>query len=54
MGATLTFARTPEELEAELKSASPALVIVDLTTSGWDYGLFFDKLVTRGLLVESR
>ena len=48
VGTSLTFARTPEELAATLAPEAPApvpgLVIVDLTTSGWDYGAIFDTL----------
>ena len=40
----MTFARTPEELETQLGPEPPALVIIDLTTAGWDFGAFFDKL----------
>jgi hypothetical protein len=44
VGTPLTFARTPEELAATLAPEAPALVIVDLTTSGWDYDAIFDAL----------
>jgi hypothetical protein len=40
VGTPLAFARTPDELTAALSEA-PGLVILDLTTSGWDYELFF-------------
>jgi hypothetical protein len=40
VGTPLAFARTPGELTAALAEA-PGLVILDLTTSGWDYELFF-------------
>ena len=43
VGTPLTFARTPEELTAALADA-PELVILDLTTGGWDYGRFFAAL----------
>jgi len=46
VGTPLTFARTPEELEAALAREEPALVIVDLTTGGWDYEAFFGKLAS--------
>lgn len=46
VGTPLTFARTPEELAATLAPEAPALVIVDLTTSGWDYDAIFDALAT--------
>ena len=43
VGTPLVFARTPEELTAAL--ADPAdLVILDLTTTGWDYDAFFAAL----------
>jgi len=44
VGTELTFARTPEELEARLRLELPAVVIIDLTTAGWDFGAFFDTL----------
>jgi hypothetical protein len=40
VGTSLTFARTPEELTAALGEAAD-LVILDLTTDGWDYGALF-------------
>jgi len=43
VGTPLTFARTPDELAAALADA-PGLVILDLTTNGWDYELFFAAL----------
>ena len=43
VGTPLAFARTPDELTAALAEA-PGLVIVDLTTSDWDYELFFAAL----------
>jgi CheY-like chemotaxis protein len=43
VGTPLTFARTPEELTKALQE-SPDLVIVDLTTSGWDYEALFRAL----------
>ena len=43
VGTPLTFARTPDELTAALADA-PGLVILDLTTNGWDYELFFAAL----------
>jgi predicted LPLAT superfamily acyltransferase len=46
VGTPLTFARTPQELAATLAPEAPALVIVDLTTSGWDYDAIFDALAT--------
>jgi hypothetical protein len=43
VGTPLVFARTPQELTAAL--ADPAdLVILDLTTNGWDYEAFFAAL----------
>jgi len=43
VGTPLAFARTPEELTAALADA-PDLVILDLTTGGWDYERFFAAL----------
>jgi len=43
VGTPLTFARTPGELETALAD-HPDLVILDLTTSGWDYETFFATL----------
>jgi CheY-like chemotaxis protein len=43
VGTPLVFARTSEELTTALADA-PDLVILDLTTSGWDYEPFFDAL----------
>ena len=43
VGTPLAIARTPEELTAALADA-PDLVILDLTTSGWDYERFFAAL----------
>jgi len=44
---SLTFARTPLELESALADA-PDLVILDLTTNGWDYEAFFRRAGCRG------
>ena len=43
VGTPLTFARSPEALGAALLE-SPDLVILDLTTAGWDYEAFFAAL----------
>lgn len=43
VGTPLTFARTPEELKAALADTAD-LVILDLTTSGWNYEPFFAAL----------
>jgi CheY-like chemotaxis protein len=43
VGTPLVFARTPPELQSALADA-PDLVIVDLTTNGWDYEAFFSVL----------
>jgi hypothetical protein len=43
VGTPLAFARTPDELAAALSEA-PDLVILDLTTTGWDYEGFFAAL----------
>jgi hypothetical protein len=44
VGTPLTFARTPEEITTALSPDPPALAIVDLTTSGWDYDAIFGAL----------
>jgi hypothetical protein len=56
VGTPLVFARTPQEIAAQLAPEPPApvpalvptlvptLVIVDLTTNGWDYDAIFDAL----------
>jgi hypothetical protein len=44
VGTPLTFARTPEEITAALRPETPALAIVDLTTTGWDYDAIFGAL----------
>jgi len=44
VGTPLAFARAPEELAAVLGPEPPALVIVDLTTNGWDYDAIFGAL----------
>ena len=48
VGTPLVFARTPQEIAAQLApeppALVPALVIVDLTTNGWDYAAIFDAL----------
>jgi hypothetical protein len=41
VGTELVFARTPEELASGLEAGKPSLVIIDLTTSGWEYEAFF-------------
>jgi hypothetical protein len=43
VGTPLIFARTPDELAQALQD-SPDLVIVDLTTPGWDYAALFGAL----------
>jgi predicted LPLAT superfamily acyltransferase len=44
VGTPLVFARSPEEIAAQLAPEAPALVIIDLTTSGWDYDALFGAL----------
>jgi hypothetical protein len=44
VGTPLLFARGPEEVTAALGPEPPALVIVDLTTGGWDYDAIFGAL----------
>lgn len=46
-GTPLTFVRTVEALERELSAATPALVIVDLTTPGLDHEALFSALEQR-------
>ena len=48
VGTGLSFARTPDELGAELDRDKPALVIIDLTTGGWDYTGLFGRLEEKG------
>ena len=48
VGTPLTFARTPDELSRALQD-SPDLVIVDLTTPGWDYESLFSALEATSL-----
>jgi DNA-binding response OmpR family regulator len=43
-GVPLGFARTPEELGSALAVSSPALVLLDLTTPGWDYEALFAEV----------
>jgi CheY-like chemotaxis protein len=43
VGTPLSFARSSEELAVALADA-PDLVILDLTTSGWDYEALFGTL----------
>ena len=44
-GTPLVFARTPEEITAAMGGPEPpSLVILDLTTSGWDYDALFAAL----------
>jgi CheY-like chemotaxis protein len=44
VGTPLVFARTPDELAAALEGEPPTLVLVDLTTSGFDYDALFAAL----------
>jgi hypothetical protein len=44
VGTPLVFARTPEEIAAAVTPDPPALAIVDLTTSGWNYDALFAAL----------
>jgi hypothetical protein len=48
VGTDLAFARTVDELDGELRRGRPALVVVDLTTPGWDHGALFDRLDAAG------
>ena len=47
VGTAVEFVRRPEELESTLGKAAPELVIVDLTTPGWDYAGLFAVLERR-------
>ena len=49
-GAPIEFARTPEELATAVAAGQPPLVLMDLTTPGWDYEALFgaiDSLTPR-------
>jgi DNA-binding NtrC family response regulator len=48
VGTETSFARTADELGAELGRGKPALVIIDLTTAGWDYESLFGRLEEKG------
>lgn len=43
-GASVEFARSKDELDAKLAGDPPKLLILDLTTSGWDYELIFGTI----------
>jgi hypothetical protein len=47
VGTPLDFARAPEEIPPALAAGPADLVILDLTTSGWDYEAFFTVLEAR-------
>ncbi len=42
--APLEFARSPAELGAALATSRTSLVLVDLTTPGWDYDALFQAI----------
>ena len=44
VGTSVEFARQPGELAGKLIGSTPRLVIVDLTTQGWDYAGIFATL----------
>ncbi len=44
VGTSLTLAKSLEELAPALGGEPPALIIVDLTTAGWDYQAIFSAL----------
>jgi hypothetical protein len=44
VGVPLAFARAPDELEVAVTAEPTGLVIVDLTTPGWDYEALFGAL----------
>ena len=45
-GTAVEFARHPSELSQKLGGSEYRLVLVDLTTSGWDYDALFKTLET--------
>jgi CheY-like chemotaxis protein len=47
VGAALTTVDTPEALEGALQGDLPGLVILDLTTPGWDYARLFGVVEAR-------
>lgn len=47
VGAPAEFVRASAELAARLGEPGPALVIVDLTTQGWDYDGLFASLEAK-------
>jgi CheY-like chemotaxis protein len=40
-GVGVEFARTPDEIRSALAAGPASLVLMDLTTPGWDYGALF-------------
>lgn len=44
VGVLLEFARTPQELGAALAANPASLVLMDLTTRGWDYEPLFEAI----------
>ena len=47
VGTSVEFVRQPSELADKLIDSTPRLVIVDLTTQGWDYEGIFTTLENR-------
>ena len=47
VGTPVEFVQHPEQLPSKLADVRPDLVIVDLTTPGWDYGALFAALERR-------
>ena len=48
VGAPLDFARAPDEIRAALAGdPAPSLVLIDLTTPGWDYAEVFAGCARR-------
>ena len=43
-GVPLDFARSPEELGPALAPGGVSLVLIDLTTAGWDYDALFGAI----------
>ena len=47
VGTPLGFARSAEELAAALEGEPPGLVIIDLTTPGWDHAVLLATVANR-------
>jgi CheY-like chemotaxis protein len=51
VGTPVTFARATEDVASALAAEPPDLVILDLTTPGWDYEAILGALETAGTRV---